>query len=63
MIIDWSKQKCFVCNSIGFHKGFSEIHTSSGKIKKISKMICNGCGDSAFSPEQYIAQNPPRKQF
>ena len=56
MNIDWSKERCFVCG--GEFKA-SSIHVTdeqTGKTSTHKVMACVRCGDTAFSPEQRLAQ-------
>lgn len=56
MKIDWKKTKCAVCNNIGFHPETRiQENDATKKQKNIRHMVCNSCGDDAFSPEQLTA--------
>lgn len=56
MKIDWSKQRCSICGGEFKASSVQVTDETTGRTTSRKVMACVGCGDSAFSPEQYTAQ-------
>jgi hypothetical protein len=54
--IDWSKQRCFVCGGEFKASSVQVTNEQTGKTSTHRVNVCVRCGDTAFSPEQHLAQ-------
>jgi hypothetical protein len=56
MKIDWTKERCFVCSGEFKASSVQVTNERTGKTSTRKVMECVRCGDTAFSPEQRLAQ-------
>ena len=60
MKIDWSKERCSVCGGEFKASPIQLTNEQTGKTNTRKVMACVRCGDTAFSPEQHLAQRLKR---